>query len=113
MKKLIFILATLFFSLFVFSFQKSLDYVPNKETAIKIAEAVWLPIYGESIYNNLPFKAILLGDTIWHVYGSLPPCKYEVNEKGDTISITMVHGGVPHILINKSDGKIWNIYHNR
>jgi hypothetical protein len=28
------------------------NYVPNEETAIKIAEAVWLPIYGEDIYNK-------------------------------------------------------------
>ena len=29
------------------------DYVPNKNTAIKIAEAIWLPIYGESIYRKI------------------------------------------------------------
>ena len=27
-------------------------FVPDKNTAIKIAEAVWFPIYGESIYAN-------------------------------------------------------------
>lgn len=27
-------------------------YVPNQETAIKIAEAVWVPIYGDKIYNQ-------------------------------------------------------------
>ena len=27
----------------------SKDLVPTKETAIKIAEAIWLPIYGEKI----------------------------------------------------------------
>lgn len=32
-------------------------YVPNKETAIKIAEAIWLPIYGNKIYNSKPFRA--------------------------------------------------------
>mgnify|MGYP006124915781 CR=1 FL=1 len=25
------------------------DYVPDKETSIKIAEAIWIPIYGETV----------------------------------------------------------------
>jgi len=27
-------------------------FVPNVNTAINIAEAIWLPIYGESIYSK-------------------------------------------------------------
>ena len=46
-------------------------FVPNKETALKIAEAVWLPIYGKSIYNEKPFKATLLNGQIWQVEGTL------------------------------------------
>lgn len=46
-------------------------FVPNEATAIKIAEAVWLPIYGESIYEERPFGA-RLEDGIWIVTGSLP-----------------------------------------
>ena len=36
---------------------KNKNYVPDKITAIKIAEAVWLPIYGNSIYEKKPFVA--------------------------------------------------------
>lgn len=77
--------------------ENKIDYVPNEETAIKIAEAIWLPIYGENIYNKKPFKAELK-DNIWIVKGSLP-------EK-------MV-GGVPYIEIQKSDCKILGVAHGK
>ena len=67
--------------------------VPDEETAIKIADAVWLAFYGEDLYNNtLPVKAEL--DTItqiWYVRGILPED---------------MMGGVPEIGIRKSDGKV-------
>ena len=46
-------------------------YVPNEETAIRIAEAVWLPIYGEQIRDEKPFHATLLNDSIWVVEGTI------------------------------------------
>ena len=46
--------------------------VPDDTTAIKIAEAVWVSVYGESVYEKRPFNAELLGDTVWAVAGSLP-----------------------------------------
>ena len=39
-------------------------FVPNSETAIKIAEAVWFPIYGNDIYDKKPFVAKLVDSTI-------------------------------------------------
>jgi hypothetical protein len=46
-------------------------YVPNEEVAIKIAVAVWTPIYGaKKIAQEKPYKAKLKQD-IWHVTGSL------------------------------------------
>jgi NTF2 fold immunity protein len=45
--------------------------VPDDVTAIKIAEAVWLPIYGAAIYDKKPFTAKLKGN-IWIVEGTLP-----------------------------------------
>jgi hypothetical protein len=72
--------------------------VPDKDTAQRIAEAVWLPIYGEDISQKKPFRAELIGDSIWAVAGSLP---------NDMI------GGVPYIEIQKSDGKILGIGHSK
>ncbi|SEO31600.1 NTF2 fold immunity protein [Mucilaginibacter gossypiicola] len=64
--------------------------VPDEKTAIKIAEAVWLPIYGESIYQERPFTATL-NNGVWYVYGCKPDSAL---------------GGVAEIKIRKSDCKI-------
>ena len=47
-------------------------YVPNEETAIAIAVAVWTPIYGKAtIAGEKPYKATLKNG-VWIVTGSLP-----------------------------------------
>jgi NTF2 fold immunity protein/Clp amino terminal domain, pathogenicity island component len=46
--------------------------VPNAETAIRIAEAVWNPIFGDEIVESQrPFHAELMNET-WTVRGSRP-----------------------------------------
>ena len=72
-------------------------YVPDAKTAIKIAEAVWLPIYGENIYTKKPFTAQLKGD-VWLVQGSLPE---------------LMLGGVPSAEISKQTGKILRVSHGK
>ncbi|HTB30604.1 MAG TPA: YbbC/YhhH family protein [Bacteroidia bacterium] len=88
------------------------DYVPDTLTAIRIAEAVWLPIYGKKIYDEQPFKAVLHNDSTWHVFGYLPPSHISINGNGDT-TLTIIRGGVAEILINKSDGRIIDVRHGR
>ena len=72
-------------------------YVPNKETAIKVAEALWLPVYGDKINNSKPFVAELKDGKVWIVQGTLHAQK----------------GGVPYIEIQKSDCKILKMYHGK
>jgi hypothetical protein len=73
-------------------------YVPNEETAIAIAVAVWVPIYGkERIEEKKPYKAILK-DGIWYVRGSIP--------QGWT-------GGVPEAEISKDNGQILRVSHGK
>jgi len=72
-------------------------FVPDKTTAIKIAEAIWLPIYGERIYKKRPYS-IKLENGIWFIMGTLLP-----NSKG----------GVPYIEIQKKDGKILKVMHGK
>lgn len=72
------------------------DLVPDEKTAIKIAEAIWLPIYGEKINNKKPFVATLK-DSIWIVSGTVHTEK----------------GGAPYIEIHKSDCKILKVYHEK
>lgn len=62
-------------------------FVPNDTTAIKIAEAIWLPIYGEKIYKKKPFVAKLINDKIWVVEGTLK---------------NYMLGGVPYAEIQKN-----------
>lgn len=73
-------------------------YVPDVATAIKIAEAIWLPIYGKGIYDKQPFRASLKNDSIWIVEGSLQPDEL---------------GGVPYAEIQKSDCKIIKVIHTK
>lgn len=75
------------------------NYVPNEETAIKIAEAIWLPIYGDEILDKKPFRATLSKDgEVWLVKGTLPRGMF---------------GGYPIIEIRKSDCKILKVVHSK
>lgn len=78
--------------------QEITDYVPDKATAIKIAEVTWLPIYGKNIYESTPFVARLKTPDIWIVEGTLGE---------DQV------GGVPYIEIQKRDGKVLKVMHGK
>lgn len=80
------------------SYVPSKGFVPDEKTAIRIAEAVWSPIYGEDkIQNEKPFVASLKHE-VWTVQGSLP--------KGWV-------GGVAIAEISKSDGRILRVSHGK
>ena len=81
-----------------YGFDKRRGMVPDKETAIKIAESVWYPIYGSQIYTEQPFVAELEGDTVWFVRGSLP--------KGRV-------GGCAEIRLRKSDAAVLYVNHEK
>jgi hypothetical protein len=76
-------------------------FVPDKNTAVRIAEAVLDPIYGEDkIRAEGPLDAKLneAGDT-WIVWGHLPK---PANE-----------GGAAYIEISKADGRILRVTHGK
>lgn len=75
------------------------DIVPDKETAIRIAIAVWLPIYGKDIKHEKPYVATLGENGVWEVKGML-------NKKWK-------HGGVAYAYIQKSDGKVLKVIHTK
>ncbi len=80
------------------SYRPANGYVPDEETAIAVAVAVWKPIYGASqIEGEKPYVATLK-DGVWHVRGSLP--------KGWT-------GGVAEVDISKANGTILRVSHGR
>jgi hypothetical protein len=74
-------------------------FVPDADTAIKIAVAVWEPIYGQKqIAGEKPYRAKLLTNTVWKVEGSLP---------ADSM------GGVATAFIAKDDAKVLSVYHTK
>lgn len=72
--------------------------VANERTAVLIADAILIPIYGEIVKNKRPYKVELLKGGIWYVSG--------------TLSGRMI-GGVPHIYIRAKDCKIIQHYSDR
>lgn len=78
-------------------------YVPDEETAKRIAEAVWLPIYGEQVLDQKPYTAKLKGSKIWYVTGNL-----KKKEGG-----LAVIGGTAEIEINKMSGCIVRVSHGK
>jgi hypothetical protein len=74
-------------------------FVPDKKTALKIAKAVWLPIYGKKklIWNRYQVK---LKDDIWYI------------ESVNILHIFFgISGGGPFIKINKITGEILDVSH--
>jgi major membrane immunogen (membrane-anchored lipoprotein) len=58
-------------------------FVPNEKTAISIAVAVWIPLYGaQEIENEKPYKATLK-DGVWNVTSTLPQGKYAAMSEAD------------------------------
>ena len=76
--------------------------VPDEQTAIKIAEAVLFPIYGEKIIRGEKPYLVKLADGKWTIDGSMP------KTKGDEI----VLGGTFHIVISQRDGQVLEIGHS-
>jgi len=80
------------------SFKPKGGLVPDAVTAIRMAEIILMPIYGEEkIKSERPFKATLK-DEIWTVEGTLP--------EG-------LLGGVAVIEISKEDGHILRVSHGK
>jgi hypothetical protein len=80
------------------NYKPDAGYVPDTKTAIKIAVAVWEPIYGEKqIASEKPYNAVLTNG-VWTVQGSLPK---------DWV------GGVAIAEIVKDDGRILRVSHGK
>jgi NTF2 fold immunity protein len=81
------------------SFVPKDGFVPDAATAARIAEAVWIPLYGEKrISLEKPFKVSLHGD-VWTVTGKDLPAGWD--------------GGVAEADISKRDGRILRVIHGQ
>jgi hypothetical protein len=83
-------------------------FVPNQETAIRIAEAVLIPIWGkDKIESERPFAAELKEST-WTVYGALR-CP---DGKGGSTTVGC-RGGVATVEISRVDARVLSVSHGR
>ena len=75
--------------------------VSDAETAVRICEAVLFPIYGQNIIlSQIPYEVTKINDRYWHISGTL--------KKNNRIE-----GGVFHLVLDKKDGKICAIWHEK
>ncbi len=80
------------------SYKPVSGYVPDAETAIRIAVAIWEPIYGREIIEaEKPYRASLMGG-VWVVEGSLAPGML---------------GGVAVAEISKADAPVLRVSHGK
>jgi hypothetical protein len=78
-------------------------YVPDSATAVKIAEAVLIPVYGkEHIESEEPFTAKLKNE-VWTVQGTLHCPDGKAN----------CFGGVAEVQISKDDARILSVIHGK
>jgi hypothetical protein len=74
--------------------QPEAGFVPNEVTATRVADAILIPIYGQSqVESERPFAASLSGN-IWKVTGHLPDG---------------VDGGVAEVWVDKREGRILRV----
>jgi hypothetical protein len=81
-------------------FRPKAGFVPDSATAIRIAIAVLIPIYGEDLVNSEKPYTATLKDGVWEVAGSLPG-----SEKGTVV------GGVAIVRIAQKDGRVLYFLH--
>jgi hypothetical protein len=81
-------------------------FVPDSTTAVKIAEAVLIPVYGkEKVESERPFKATL-ETGVWIVDGTLH-CS---DGKGGVTTDCV--GGTAEVKLSKVDGRVlWMIHY--
>ena len=82
------------------SFMPKEGFVPTAEVAIRIAVAVWEPIYGQdNIERQKPYTAKLVNG-VWRVEGYLPPAPDRL-------------GGVALAEISQTDGRVLRVSHGQ
>ena len=80
-------------------YDKKNGIIISPSDASKLAEIVLFPIYGEqSIIKQRPYEVTLINDSVWSINGTL---------RDGT------EGGTFHMSIDKRDGRILNIWHDK
>jgi NTF2 fold immunity protein of polymorphic toxin system component len=82
------------------------EYVPDSDTAVKVAEAVLAPIYGQAkVESQEPFTA-KLKDDVWTVSGTLL-C---ASDQNDRRRLSPSCSGILEVLISKKDAHVLDMF---
>jgi hypothetical protein len=79
-------------------------FVPDSTTAVKVAEAVLIPVWKEKIESERPFTATLKKG-VWTVDGTL----HCPDGKGGMTTNCM--GGTAEVKLSKADGRVLKMIH--
>jgi len=81
-------------------------YLPDSKIAVRIAETVFAPVYGEEqVESERPFSATLKHD-VWTVTGALY-CGTKTRQTTDC------DGGVAEVRISRDDARILYMWHGK
>lgn len=85
-----------------FSTEYILGEIMDEDKAIEEAQKVWIEVFGEDIKKQRPYKVSFdERNEIWLIEGTFKNALFG-SEKG----------GVAHIIIRKSDGKVLALWHD-
>src|SRR5689334_3181513 len=99
------VVATVLLFSICFATEPKRRFVPDKDTAVKIAEAVLIPIYGrKQIESERPFKASLQKG-VWIVTGTLH-CKDQQGQVTESCK-----GGTAVLELSEEDARILSVMH--
>lgn len=74
------------------------DLQLDEASAVKIAEAIFVKVYGERVLSERPWKTALeQDDSVYHIRGTLKTTK----------------GGVPEIRLKRSNAEVISICHGK
>lgn len=83
--------------------EEEVGEIKNFKEAKKIAEKIWIEVYGEEVLKKRPYKVFFdYEKEVWLVQGSIPSKRYEV-----------VNGGVPYFIVEKKTGKVLAIWYDK
>jgi NTF2 fold immunity protein of polymorphic toxin system component len=100
--------ALLSLSAFGQGYKPKSGYVPDAKTAVKIAEAVLIPVYGEKkIESERPFTAAL-NNEVWTATGT-----FRCPDGREGAAAMGCRGGVASVRIAKDDARILSMEHGR
>ena len=91
------------------SFPGFLGPITDAKTLRAVADDLWLEIYGEEIMSDEKPYLVEFDDTngVWHISGSMP-----FSIRCDIFGVTR-YGGVAHLIVQKSDGKVLALWHDK